>query len=103
MKDGVPKREDRAIQNSYRINRRHIAAGVVAAFSVLPFAGERADAQTWLYVGTDYGTGTNWSTLVTPGAGQTATFNQSLPNQPIVNGSFTIGTVDMTAGTLTLN
>ena len=37
------------------------------------------------------------------GAGQTATFNQAGANQPVVNGNFTIGTVGMTAGSLTLN
>ena len=77
-----------------------MAAGV---FGTLTISAGTAQAQTWLYVGTDYGTGTNWSTLVTPGPGQTATFNQGLPNQPVVNGNFTIGTVNMTAGSLTLN
>ena len=62
-----------------------------------------AHAQNWLYTGTDYGTGANWSTGVTPGAGQTATFNGGGANQPIVAGNFTIGTVNMTAGSLTIN
>src|SRR5258708_10848107 len=60
-------------------------------------------AQTWLYTGTDYGTGANWSTGVTPGAGQTATFNSTGANQPIVAGNFTIATVNQTAGSITIN
>ena len=63
-----------------------------------------ADAQTWLYSGTNYGTGANWSTGTVPGAGQTATFNSAGANQPVISsGPFTIGTVNMTAGSLTIN
>ena len=74
-----------------RTGRGRRAAGVVAVFSVVPAGVGTAHAQSWLYVGTDYGHGPNWSTGVTPGAGQTATFNSSAPNQPIMSGNFTIG------------
>jgi autotransporter-associated beta strand protein len=75
-----------------------IAPKVFLAGSLVPVHG-----QTWLYTGTNYGTGANWSTGVVPGAGQTATFASSGANQPIIAGTFTIGTVDMTAGSLTIN
>ena len=84
-------------------NGKRRAAVVAVALYVLPAGIGTAPAQTWLYNGTDYGTGSNWSTATTPGAGQTATFNAAGANQPVVNGSFTIGTVDMTAGSLTIN
>jgi hypothetical protein len=60
-------------------------------------------AQTWLYTGTDWGTGANWSGGATPGAGQTATLNSAVGSQPVIAGNFTIGTVDLSAGTLTIN
>src|SRR3990167_7343804 len=86
-----------------RTSRERRAAGVVALISA--FLGDvgTAHAQTWLYDGTDYGTADNWSTGVTPGAGETATFNAAGANQPIVGGNFTIGMVDMSAGLLTIN
>src|SRR4030095_8510592 len=52
---------------------------------------------------TDYGTGSNWSTGTIPGAGQTATFASGGANQPVISGTFTIGTVNMAAGALTLS
>src|SRR5512143_3185185 len=79
------------------------ALGAVAAFFVSCGSAGMGHAQTWLYTGTNYGTGANWSTGVVPGAGQTATFNSAGANQPIVAGNFTIGTVDMTAGSITIN
>ena len=93
----------RRVQKSVGRIGRCGAAVAAGAFGTLTIPAGTAQAQTWLYAGTDYGTGSNWSTGVTPGAGQTATFNQAGANQPVVNGNFTIGTVGMTAGSLTLN
>src|SRR5437588_3074545 len=59
---------------------------------------------TWLTTSTtNYGTATNWGPSGVPGAGQTAIFSDGTGNQPVVAGNFTIGTVNMTAGSLTIN
>jgi outer membrane autotransporter protein len=82
---------------------KHLIIGTAAIFCCASTGVGTANAQTWLYTGTDYGTGSNWSTGVTPGAAQTATFNSAGSNQPVVGGNFTIGTVNMTAGSLMIN
>ncbi|HEY6982963.1 MAG TPA: autotransporter domain-containing protein [Reyranella sp.] len=84
-----------------RIRRK--ALGAAAGLAVLLLRAPLGYSQTWLYSGTDYGTATNWSTGVVPGAGQTATFSAGGANQPVVAGNFTIGTVNMTAGSLAIN
>ncbi|UYN96890.1 MAG: autotransporter-associated beta strand repeat-containing protein [Enhydrobacter sp.] len=84
--------------------RRRKAQGLAAAMCALPLGATETLAQsTWLYTGTNYGTGANWSTGTVPGAGNSAIFNADGANQPIIAGSFTIGTVSITAGSLTIN
>jgi autotransporter-associated beta strand protein len=76
-----------------------LAIALAAVASAIPGA---AWGQTWGYTGSDYGTAANWIPNGVPGSGQTATFNSAAGVQPIASQDYTIGTVNQTAGVLTV-